>query len=163
MLSGRLRSRLLKTECQLFYKARRPTTCFAAGRSVFLIAAALLLLAGMTIPTKRLIWDGGYMDAEFELTFHDQDGNALEGVELRVEYPGGEKCFYYPVTDYLADATPRSGADGKIVFHHVSFQACETSGRVYEYFWMYQVMEEGPKFNCRFLYHDREIYRIDFG
>jgi hypothetical protein len=54
-------------------------------------------LIGALIPEQRLIWDGGYLDAEFQITFVDERQHPIQGIELRVEDEAGRNYFHFPV------------------------------------------------------------------
>lgn len=91
---------------QLFAVVVTPSLCVA-------------VLAFASYQTTR--WGGScsYNQLEYELTFKDSGGNAVEGVELRIEDLRGNQFFWFPVSDYLLGQTPKSDKDGVIRFHHV--------------------------------------------
>ena len=117
---------------------------------------------GLFSCSQCIIWDGGYPQAEFQITFQDATGQPVEGVELRVEDYEGHNYFHYPVTDYLPGQTPTSDQAGLMVFHHVS-SGIEFSGRECSLFFVIPIEERrGPRFLCRFLRDGAEVHRIDF-
>jgi hypothetical protein len=119
-------------------------------------------LIGAVIPDQRMMWDGRYPTAEFQITFVDENRQPVQGVELRVEDKGGRTYFHYPVTDYLPDRAPTSDHSGLMVFHHAG-QGVEFSGEVrYLYCLFPRVVRRGPSYTCRFVRGDTEVYRIDF-
>jgi hypothetical protein len=123
---------------------------------------ALVGLIGAVIPDQRMIWDGGYATAEFQMTFVDEERKPLQGIELRVEDEGGHTYFHYPVTDYLPDHTPISDHNGLMVFHHAG-HGVEFSGEVrYLYCLLPRKVRRGPVYICRFVRGDTEVYRISF-
>jgi hypothetical protein len=129
----------------------------------FLKSLAVLGLLGALFPHPRMIWDGGFAQAEFQITFVDEIQRPLSGVQLRVEDREGRIYYHYPVTDYLPDRTPRSDRDGLLVFHHHSPHGLEFSGEVYCVFGLVPiVIRRGPAYICRFLYREEEVYRIGF-
>jgi hypothetical protein len=128
-----------------------------------LLVVLVLVLLGLFLPSPCLIWDGGYGQAEFQLTLTDEGGKPLEGVELRVEDLEGRAYYHYPVTDYLPDRIPTSDRDGLMVFHHVS-QACEFSGMSCDRFGLFRVeVRKGPQFVCRFLLRGTVVHEVRYG
>ena len=76
---------------------------------------AVIGLIGAVIPEQRMMWDGWNLTSEFQITFVDEKGQPIQGIELRVEDEGGRTYFHYPVTDYLPDRTPTSDRNGLMV------------------------------------------------
>jgi hypothetical protein len=110
-----------------------------------------------------MYWDGGYGQDEFQLTFLDQTGKPVPGVQLRVEDRDGRNYFHYPVSDYLPDRPVASDDAGLMVFHHVQTSGVEFSGHTTFLYGLIPVVRiPGPKFVCRFLYREREVWRIDY-
>jgi len=133
-----------------------------AARTALLLAGGTTLL-GVVSSAQTMIWDGGYPQAEFRLTFVDSDGKPVEGIQLRVEDRDRHVFYHYPVTDYLPDRTPTSDRAGRMVFHHVS-NAVEFSGTIrFVYFLFPVVVERGPAFVCRFRHRGEEVYCVGFG
>ena len=125
------------------------------------IVVAILLLGWLC--SYHLIWDGGYSDAEYQITFKDQNGKPVEGIELRVEDRQGHIYHHYPVTDFLPGVIPSSDKNGLMVFHHHCYFAMEFSGRIRYVFFAIPVEEKrGPEFICRFLFRGNEIQRIPY-
>jgi hypothetical protein len=121
------------------------------------------LILGLASSSTCIIWDGGFCPAEYRITFRDSGGNAVPGVELRVENGQGSEFFHYPVTDYLPDQIPTSGDDGVLVFHHACYSGLEFSGRCWYLFFVIPMGEQrGPVYVCRFLYRGQEVYRIRY-
>jgi hypothetical protein len=121
------------------------------------------LLALTMLTTKHVVWDGGYSQAEFQLTFTDAGGKPIEGIELRAEDEAGHNYYYYPVTDYLPGQVPKSNSSGEMVFHHVS-NGVEFSGEDRCYLFVFWVTKRrGPMFVCRFLHQGQEVYHFRFG
>jgi hypothetical protein len=135
------------------------------GRRLRYAGAALLVLGFLAVVSllSTILWDGGYGQAEFQITFQDADKQSIQGVELRVEDREGHTFYHYPVTDYLPGQIPTSDHDGVMVFHHAG-SGIEFSGRCWLLFGLIPVEERrGPVFICRFLHQGREVYRIRFG
>jgi hypothetical protein len=125
------------------------------------VSAALLAFASYL--TTR--WGGscGYGQLEYELTFIDSTGNAVEGVELKVEDERGNAFFCFPVTDCLPSTCPVSDKHGVMRFHHVS-TAVEWDNYGWELFGLISVTTTpSPVFICRFLHSGKEVYRIPYG
>jgi hypothetical protein len=130
---------------------------------LFLIIVGIIALLGVaSYLTDLMIADGGYSQAEFQITFKDSSGNAIEGIDLRVEDQAGNNYFYYPVTDYGPGQTPSSDASGVMVFHHVA-NGLEYSFRMWHCFWIFPVYEQRPPvFICRFLNRGQEVHRTTY-
>jgi hypothetical protein len=113
-------------------------------------------------PIGTIIWDGGFSDEEYRLTFQRPDGSRVPGVTLRVETLAGGICYFYPVNEFLPDSTPTSGADGTMVFHHVA-GAVEFSGRDSVSVIGFPLRRDrAPQYDCVFLLDGREIHRLRF-
>jgi len=106
--------------------------------------------------------EGGFPNAEFELTFLDSNGKPIPGVELRVESRLGEVDYIYPVTDFEQGHAPRSNEKGVMVFHHVG-HGLEFGADEWDLFFLIPMGNRlPPLFVCRFLLEGREVYRINF-
>jgi hypothetical protein len=55
----------------------------------------LLGLFGILSLSNKILWDGGYFDAEYQLSFQGSNGQPIEGVELRVEDRSGHSYYHY--------------------------------------------------------------------
>lgn len=124
-----------------------------------LVTLGIIAFTGFFGHSMR-IWDGGYPDTAFELTFRDASGKPLQGIELRVERDDGLNQFHRPVNDNYPGRVPTSDANGIMTFHcfDQSFGGtCET------YFF---VIERGgcsaPEYICRFLQSGNEVHRLRF-
>ena len=130
-------------------------------RVAFCAALGIGLLLALSCAECR-VWDGDYLQAEFQLVFKDLSGRPIEGVELRVEDGEGRNYFHYPVSDYLPGQIPASDRGGAMVFHHVS-DGAEFSGKTYYVLFVIPVRDPpAPVFVCRFLYNGREVHRVPF-
>jgi hypothetical protein len=132
------------------------------------IGISLIFLAvvslGCLCSTQVLIWDGGYLDAEYQITFKDQTGQPVEGIELRIEDREGHVYHHYPVTDFLPGVIPTSDKNGLMVFHHLCYFPIEFSGRIRYVFFLFPVEEKrGPEYICRFSFKGNEVYRVPYG
>ncbi len=133
-------------------------------RSLRLLTGLLLaiLLVGLISCMGYAVGDGGYNPNEFQVTFIDQSGKPVEGVELRVEDREGHPYFHYPVTDYLPDQIPTSDRDGVIVFHHVA-RGLEFSIVWFDLFFLIPIDEKSaPYYVCRFLHDGKEVHRVPY-
>lgn len=131
--------------------------------SALTFGASAGVLAYASYGTTR--WGGscGYGQLEYQLTFKDSNGNAVEGVELRCEDVRGNDFFCFPITDNLPGRAPVSDEHGVIRFHHVS-TAVEWDNYGWELFWLFNVESKGsPVFICRFLHRGKEVHRIRYG
>lgn len=111
-------------------------------------------------------WGGscGYDQFEFQITFKDSSGNAVEGVQLRVEDTRGNSVFCFPVTDYLPGRVPVSDNHGVMRYHHVS-SGVEWDNYGWQCFWSFNIMtRDSPQYTCRFLHGEKEVcwfpYRV---
>ena len=125
-----------------------------------LLGVGLLFVAAPFRVTRFA--DGSYPQAEFQLTFNDTHGVALQGVELRLEDQEAHSYYHYPVIDYFPGNVPTSDRDGAMIFHHIS-DGIEFSGTTTYWFGVWPTVgERAPVFLCRFLHNGQEVYRIGF-
>jgi len=131
--------------------------------TLFLVTSGLLLaLAGVSIISTIHTWDGSFEQTEFRLTFTDQTGKPLEGVELLVTDRDGNLFPGYPISDYLLDSRrPRSGMDGQLVCRHVRF-GLEFGGYAYRLFWLIPMGEAPPVFKCHFIADGKHVASCDY-
>jgi hypothetical protein len=136
------------------------------GKTLGVVATVATLIVAIALfgfgNEQRMVWDGGYGQAEIEITFLDSQGHSVSGVQLRVEDSDGREFFLYPVSDYLPDHIPTSDKEGHMVLHHVSY-GVEFSGRCREVYGQWVDIDRGPEFVCRFLQNGQEVARIPFG
>ena len=133
-------------------------------KSILITVIVIVIVIGCLGSTQVLIWDGRYFDAEYQITFTDQHGKPVEGIQLQVEDLEDHVYHHYPVTDFLPGAVPTSDKNGLMVFHHLSYFGVEFSGRIRYILFLFTVEEKrGPNFICRFIYKGNEIHRIPFG
>ncbi len=135
------------------------------GRRLRTVGILLILLGllGLLSRSAVMIWDGGYLLAEYQITFQDLDGRPVKGVQLHVEDQRGHIFYHYPVTDFLPDRVPISGADGLMIFHHAN-GGMEFGGKCWLLFGLIPVEEHpGPVYLCRFLHRGQEVYRVRYG
>jgi hypothetical protein len=126
------------------------------------IAVAAALFCRLFTGSSYMIWDGGYGQAEIEISFLDKLGHPVPGVQLRVQDPDCREFFLYPVSDYLPDHIPTSDEAGQMMIHHVS-HGVEFSGRCYDSSGHWVDIKRGPIFYCLFLHKGQEVTRIQFG
>jgi hypothetical protein len=129
---------------------------------VAFITAIIFGLFGIGSSCMGIIWDGGFPQEEFEISFRDASGNATKGVELRVEDNEGRPFYFYPVSDYAPDLTPTSDENGIMIFHHIRSTALEFGGHEWYLFFFIPIGDGSPKYVCRFLHDGREVYRIPY-
>lgn len=123
---------------------------------------AVLFAACLLVPFNCIIWDAGFVSAEFQLRFVNQAGHPVPGVTLRVETAAGGPIYFYPVNEFLPDECPTSDADGRMVFHHVA-NYLEFSGREYSNLAGMRFGEtKAPQYVCVFLLDGREQARIRY-
>ena len=97
------------------------------------ILAGILLAACLALPMlliERITWDASFRQAEFEIHIQTKDGRPVDGCKLRVEDEGGDRAYYYPVTDYTPLQEVCSDSRGVMKFHHVSSKAPEFASRI---------------------------------
>jgi hypothetical protein len=82
------------------------------------IVVAFTLLLPMT---GCAIYDGWFLQAEYQIKFVTPDGRPIDGVQLEVLDESGNISYGYPVTDYYEGGIPTSDANGIITFHHVLY------------------------------------------
>ena len=130
--------------------------------TLLIVAAVPAALAYLSYKTTR--WGGscGFRQIEHELTFLDQTGKPIEGVELKVEDESGNEFFCFPVTDYLPGQKPKSDKDGVIRFHHV-ITGVEWDNYGWSLFWCLPVQTtRSPVYVCRFLCGGNEVHRVRY-
>jgi hypothetical protein len=130
------------------------------SRSI-LISLIVLGICGFLTSSCGIIWDGGFPTNEFELTFQNEDGKPVRGVELRVEDRKGRVYYHYPVTDFLPGESPTSDENGKVIFHHLGY-LLEFDGYDWYLFGAIPIKEGPPIYVCRFLYQGHEVYRVQY-
>lgn len=135
----------------------------AFGRRLRIVGIALVLLGLLGFFSPKELWDGGYLQAEYQITFRYPDGRPVEGVQLRVEDQRGHTFYHYPVTDFLPDRSPTSDTAGRMVFHHAS-DGLEFGGKCWLFYGLIPVEEQpSPVYVCRFLQRGGEVYRVRYG
>jgi hypothetical protein len=72
----------------LIFLHKKKTPALRALRSM-LIAVAVCGLLLLCMDSSRIIWDGGYPTAEFQIQFVGVDGEGVPGITLRVEDSNG--------------------------------------------------------------------------
>jgi hypothetical protein len=82
------------------------------------VGVLLVLLGLLSFSSTAMIWDGGWQQKEYRITFLDRAGKPVKGVQLRVENESASNFHHFPVADYLPDNVPESDAEGVLVFHH---------------------------------------------
>jgi hypothetical protein len=82
------------------------------------ILVILISLVGLASAINFWTGEGAYPNTEFELTFEDQAGKPVRGVQLLIDDQGGRPLYHYPITDYEPGNTPTSNEIGVMVFHH---------------------------------------------
>jgi hypothetical protein len=119
---------------------------------------ALLLIGFVSLTVTSVIWDGGFSEAEYRITFVDDNGQPIEGIKLKVQDKLGTVYYYYPVSDFSPSRTPTSDQSGVLVFHHVD-TGVEFGGRCAQLFWFFPIGQcNTPQFVCRFLLNDKDVY-----
>jgi hypothetical protein len=126
------------------------------------IAAIVFGLFGFFSSCMGRLWDGGFPQEEFEISFRDADGNAIQGVEPRVEDRKGRPFYFYPVSDYAPDSAPTSDENGMMIYHHVSRSGLEFSGFDGHLFFIIPIGDGPPEYICRFLRDGKEMYRVPY-
>jgi hypothetical protein len=143
---------------RLHWAHQRPFGRYCHHAFVGIIVFAVI---GLISSTSKIIWDGGFPQSEFEITFQHPDGKPLKGIELRVEDRQGRVFYRYPVSDFAPNQIPTSGEDGVMIFHHVG-DGVEFGGRDWYLFGFIPIREGPPVYVCCFLYEGREVYRIEY-
>jgi hypothetical protein len=129
---------------------------------VFLTSPLALIVLGLVLPIQTIIWDGGFPDAEYRLTFVDADGRPIEGVALQVQTQHGGTCYFYPVNEFLPNNVPISDVDGRMVLHHRG-DHLEFSGRDQQaLLGFYYSREHSPQYDCIFFLGEREVHRFRY-
>ena len=119
-----------------------------------------VLLAVVFFSFRTKTWDGGFIQAEYQLAFHDEVGKPIEGVQLRVEDDRGLPRYCFPVTDYHPENIPTSDTRGLLVFHHRTTIG-ELSGECRYFLFVISLDDDKcapPEFVCRFFYRGREAW-----
>jgi len=122
---------------------------------------AILIIAFLGLTgTYTEIWDGGYPYFVCELTFVDETGDPIEGVELQVERRSGAVRYHWPVDDFYLGRIPTSDETGLLRFHCCGHRF---GGTYHCYFHVIRVGDHSaPEYDCRFFYHGEEIHNIPF-
>ena len=144
----------------LGYARLRKRPWSSVARTGWIVAIALSLF-GIVSSCTGILWDGGFAQTEFEISFRDADGNPVPGVELRVEDRQGRAFYYYPVTDFAPDQAPISDENGTMIFHHVR-HSLEFGGHSWHLFFVIPMGDDTPRYVCRFLLNGRDIARIPY-
>lgn len=121
-----------------------------------------LVLAVVLVPFQGIVWDGGFPNAEYRLTFVDEAGRPVPGVTLRVQTRAGGECHLYPIDEFRPDFAPTSDAEGRMVFHHAG-ESLEFGGREYRNLLGMRFGEvDGPQYVCAFSVAGSEVYRVRY-
>src|SRR5437879_4606711 len=107
-------------------------------RFIWVIAIIIPSFAFLSWALSLRVWDGGYLQAEFQFKFMDDQGKPLQGVQLQVKGDDGKAAYCYPVTDFQEGAALTSDENGMLVFHHVSMIP-EFGGRYGYVFFCYPI------------------------
>lgn len=136
-------------------------------RKVLLLGAHLavvLIIIGIVWSFFGIVelWDGGFPQVEFQISFLDEQRSPLKGVKLAVTDSKEELAFGYPVIDYRQDSVPTSNDDGLMIFHHINLTP-EFGGKCRWLFFVFPVGEcEAPKYTLHFLIQDKEMARYEY-
>ena len=126
------------------------------------IAVVVLAAVVALAPIQSIRWSGSFENAEYRLVFADPDGRPVPGVTLRVETAAGGVCHFYPVNEFLPDATPTSDAEGRMTFHHV-YEGYEFGGRDdRSLVGICLTTDTVPQYVCVFLHGGREVGRMTY-
>ena len=114
-------------------------------------------------PIQCIIWDGGFPDVEYRMTFVDGNGHPVQGVTLQVLTPAGGASYFYPVDEFLPDQAPTSDAGGRMTFHHTTV-GLEFAGRDYCNVLGIKLWGTGgaPHYACVFRHGESEVARLQF-
>lgn len=125
-------------------------------KCVLVIALAIIAVALVSLARKE-VWDGGFQQIEYRVTFLDENSQPLKDVQLRVLDDQGNTTFGYPVTDFTDECIPASDENGTMIFHHVSL-GMEFGGHCHYLFWMIPIGTcFPPKYTLHFLLSARPI------
>lgn len=125
-----------------------------------IIVIVIGLLLSFICPV--IVWDGGFSQVEFQITFVDQQTKPINGVTLSVVNYSGATAFGYPVTDYREDSIPTSDDKGVMVFHHVNLSP-EYGGKYRMMFFLIPVgKHEAPKYTLHFILSGKEIAHYEY-
>ena len=97
------------------------------------------------------VWEGGFVQAEYQIRCVDHSGKPVQGVELHVVNAKGLPSFNYPIIEYQRRNTPKSDTNGIIIVHHIA-TPMEYSGRCQLLFGFIRLGKncDGPQFHFRF-------------
>jgi hypothetical protein len=122
----------------------------------------LLTLAVFSFLSTYRVWDGGFPQAEYHLTFVDASGKPINGVVLAVIDRDGNPAYHYPVSDYSDGSAPTSSDDGIIAFRHVG-GGMEFGGGCWRLFFLIPIGRcNPPEYECVFSRGDEVIYRCSY-
>jgi hypothetical protein len=135
-------------------KLKRCLGCFTG-----VIVIALVIASA---PIHAVRWSGFFPTEEYQLTFLDEKGRPVPDVSLQIESPAGNKCYFYPVNEFLPDQALVSNSQGLIVFHHVQ-EMVEYGGADYCNLLGYcPFPEKSPQYYCVVLHNGQEVYRFRY-
>ena len=130
-------------------------------KTVLIIALAIAGLALASLARKE-VWDGGFQQVEYRVTFLDKDSRPLKGVQLRVFDSQGKTTFGYPITDFTDESPPSSDENGMMIFHHVGLSP-EFGGSCQQLFFVFPVGKcDAPKYTVQFLLSNRPVASFDY-
>ena len=137
----------------------KPSQSSSLFWTTILVLVSLIALAGI-VGRQRYIWDGGFPNTAFELTFLDASGQPLQGVQLYVDREDGRSSFHRPVNDYYSGRIPTSDETGLMVFHCVDIKFgghCEVDFFIFD-----NAGCTSPQYDCQFVLNGKEIHRARF-
>lgn len=128
--------------------------------------ALVLVLAAVVLTLASLVqweaWDGGFQQAEYRLTFLDEHGRPVKGVQLRVLDIEGNTSWGYPVTDFTEDLIPTSDDKGSMIFHHIGLSP-EFGGKCCRLLFMFPIGQcEAPKYALHFILSGRPVVSFEY-
>jgi hypothetical protein len=129
----------------------------------FFVLIGIIVVTWCLCARSVSYWQGGFIEAEYRVTFRDDRGNPVRDVELVVLAADGQGSYCYPVSDYCPGKLPLSDEHGDLLFHHVACPV-EFGGRC-EHSWGGLVRSgycTAPEYWCVFRLDGREVYRIAY-
>jgi hypothetical protein len=124
----------------------------------------ILAVSGIALASlvRRELWDGGFRQVEYRISFIDESGHPIKGVQLKVIDSQSNISWAYPVTDYTENMAPTSDEDGLMVFHHVDLSP-EFGGSCHRLFFLFPIGEcEAPIYTLNFLLSGQTVASFSY-
>ena len=128
------------------------------GLAILLGLLGMLALASSMFVEK---WHGGFPSGQIRLSIVDQNGKPVPGTVLRVFKKGTrEPAYGSPFAEYTESNLPTSDPSGEIVLLR-AWGGYEFGGRTWYLFWIIEMGDTVPKFDCELSHEGYQTLVID--